>query len=247
MTDYGIYNPTIKERIMLAILLAVALETIGLLFYNNIWGIAILPVAYFFLDKKYRAMMVKKRRDKLRNQFRDVLYSLSSTFATGEHMLSAMEKSVVSIGEIHGNDSDMQRELEEMIIKIRGAGEDEIELWKDFGLRSGVEDIRDFAEVFANCRDAGGNLVKTVDRATEILSEKIGIESDIKLMASQKVTEGRIVGMMPVFMIAFLRLTSPAYMNVMYESIMGRVVMTVSAAITIAAFIVTERVTRIEV
>ena len=247
MIDYGIYNPSVKERMMLVILLAVALGVCGFLFYNSKWGIAILPAAYFFLEKKYREVMVKKRRDKLRNQFRDVLHSFSSAFATGEHMLSAMEKSAVNIGEIHGKDSAMEKELAEMIIRIKGAGEDEIELWQDFGERSGVEDIRDFADVFANCRDAGGDLVKTVDRAAEILGEKIGIESDIRIMASQKVTEGRIVGMMPVLMIAFLRFTSPAYMDVMYESTVGRVVMTISAGITIAAFAVTEKVTRIEI
>jgi len=247
MTNYAIYNPTIKERFIILVLLAAFLEITALLFYNSRLGITVIPVAYFFIEKKYKEMMIKKRRERLREQFRDVLYSLSSTFATGEHMLCAMEKSADGIREIYGQESEMESELRGMILRISGTGEDEIELWQDFGIRSGVEDISDFAEIFASCRDAGGNLVKLVDRASDILSEKIGTEGEIRLMASQKVTEGRIVGMMPLFMIAFLRITSPTYMRVMYESVMGRVVMTVSAIISIAAFVVTERVTRIEV
>lgn len=247
MIDYNVYRPDMKERIIILLLLAAFLEIILFLFYNVIWGCAIAPFAYFFVEKKYREVMIRKRRDKLRTQFRDVLYSLSSSFAAGDYMVFAMEKSLIAIREIYGAKSDMETELNSMITRISGTGEDEIELWQDFGQRSGIEDIKDFSEVYASCRDAGGNLVKTVDRASEILSQKISIESEIRLMAAQKVTEGRIVGIMPVFMIAFLRATSPSYMNVMYESLIGRLIMTISAGITVFAFIVTERVTKIEV
>ena len=247
MTDYGVYKPAIKERIAIVSLLAVSLEVICLLFYNIKWGAVLVFPLYPPVEIKYKEIMVRKRREKLRIQFRDVLYSLSSAFATGEHMTSAMEKSYLAICEIYGQGTDMEAELMYMITRVKGAGEDEIELWEDFGKRSGVEDISDFADVFSSCRDAGGDLEKTVNRATEILGEKIGIEGEIKVMASQKVTEGRIVGMMPLAMIAFMRISSPSYMKVMYESIIGRVVMTVSAVITIVAFVITEKVTRIEV
>lgn len=247
MNDYSTYKPSIKERIAILIAICFSLELIGILFYDTKLGVSIAPLAYPISEIKYREIMVKKRRNKLRNQFKDVLYSMSSAFATGEHMVTAMEKSIYVLDDIYGEGCDMAVELRDMLNRVIEAGDDEIELWRDFGRRSGVEDIQDFADVFASCRDAGGNLVRTVDRAAEILSEKIGVESDIRVMASQKVTEGRLVGIMPVLMILFLRLTSPSYMRVMYESLIGRVLMTVSMLITIAAFFVTEKVTKIEV
>ena len=247
MNDYSTYKPSIKERIAILIAISFSLELIGILFYDTKLGVLIASLAYPISEIKYREIMVKKRRNKLRNQFKDVLYSMSSAFATGEHMVTAMEKSICVLDDIYGEGCDMAIELRDMLNRVIEAGDDEIELWRDFGRRSGVEDIQDFADVFASCRDAGGNLVRTVDRAAEILSEKIGVESDIRVMASQKVTEGRLVGIMPVLMILFLRLTSPSYMRVMYESLIGRVIMTVSMLITIAAFFVTEKVTKIEV
>ena len=247
MNDYEVYKLSVKEWISIAAALAVALEIAGFLVYDSKWGWFLMPIAYPFAVIKYRQVMVKRRKNRLRNQFRDVLYSMSSAFATGEHITDAMRKSIVVLNDIHGEGNDMARELNEIVNRISEAGEDEADLWRDFGRRSGVEDIRDFAEVFSSCRDAGGNMVRTVDRAAEILSEKISIENEIRVMASQKLTEGRLVGVMPILMIVFLRLTSPSYMRVMYESIAGRIMMSASMVITVAAFLVTEKVTGIEV
>ena len=247
MNDYSVYNPSIKERIAIMGIIVLILEILGILIYDTKIGVVLLPIAYPLSEKKYKEVMVKKRQDRLRSQFKDALYSMSSAFATGDHMVSAMEKSISAVSDIYGEGCDMAHELSDMVTKIRETGEEETELWRDFGMRSGVEDIRDFSDVFSSCRDAGGNLVRTVDRAAEILNDKIGVESDIKTMSSQKVTEGRMVGAMPILMIVFLRLTSPSYRRVMYENFVGRIIMTVSILITIAAFLVTEKVTRIEV
>ena len=69
----------------------------------------------------------------------------------------------------------------------------------------------------------------------------------LDIMASQKVFEGRIVGLMPFVMILFLRFTSPSYMRVMYETFLGRILMSVSLAIIVTAFVITERITKIEI
>ncbi|MBO4235904.1 MAG: type II secretion system F family protein [Firmicutes bacterium] len=247
MNDYSVYKPSVKERIMICVAVLLILELIGLLVYDTKLGGILILIAYPFLEIKYKSIMIKRRKNKLRNQFRDMLYSMSSAFATGDHMAAAMEKSITALEDIYGEANEMSTELALMINKINETGEDEKDLWCDFGRRSGVEDIRDFAEVFSSCRDAGGNIVRMVDRAAEMMNEKIGVENEIRIMASQKVAEGRLVGIMPIFMIVFLRLTSPSYMRVMYESIAGRILMTVSMLITIAAFLVTEKVTAIEV
>lgn len=247
MTDYSIYKLSVKEIIIMSLVLIALLEVIGILIYNTPYGIVMFPIVYLLYEKRHRENIKKKRLDRMRNQFKDALYSFSSSFATGESMLAAMEKSIVVLNDIYGEGSELARELNEMVKKIRVAGDEEVDLWLDFGRRSHIEDIRDFSEVFASCRDAGGDLARTVDRATEILTEKISVENDIRIMAKQKVTEGRLVGVMPVIMIVFLRVTSPSYMNVMYESLQGRIMMTFCMVITAFAFLITERVTKVEV
>ena len=247
MTDYSLYKLSLKEILLLSMVLIALLEVIGILIYNSPYGIILFPLVYLLYEKRHRENLKKKRLDRMRNQFKDVLYSFSSSFATGDSMLAAMEKGIVVLNDIYGEGSELAGELYEMVKKIRAAGDEEVDLWLDFGKRSHIEDIRDFSEVFASCRDSGGDLARTVDRATEILTEKISVEDEIKIMAKQKVTEGRLVGVMPVIMIVFLRMTSPSYMNVMYESLQGRIMMTFCMGITGLAFLITERVTKVEV
>ena len=80
-----------------------------------------------------------------------------------------------------------------------------------------------------------------------ILGEKIAIENEIRATASQKKIEGRIIASMPVFIIVFLQVISPNYLNVMYETITGRFLMTAALIVTAAAFVVIERITSIEI
>ena len=120
-------------------------------------------------------------------------------------------------------------------------------LWNDLAMRSGIEDIGDFAAVFEATRDAGGDLVKAVDRAAALIVDKINIENEMRTLFSQKKTEGRMVGAAPVVMIFFLRLTSPSYLNVMYETFMGRMLMTGALLAMIYAMHLTEKITQINV
>ena len=247
MIDYSIYKMTVKDGLTLIVVLIALLELVGLLIYDTAYGFVLLPAVYLIYSKKYEAGKKDKRCDRLRSQFRDVLYSLSSAFSAGENMVGAMKNSISMLDNIHGENSEMALELKSMVRKITETGDEEVELWLDLGKRSSVEDIRDFSEVFAGCRDSGGDLAKMVDRAADVLSEKIGIENEIRIMASQKVFEGRIVGLMPFVMILFLRFTSPSYMRVMYETFLGRILMSVSLAIIVTAFVITERITKIEI
>lgn len=247
MSDYRSYRLNKKENIKLIFVLIMVTEVLGILIYDVKLGFTITPFIYVFAKRKYEEILMIRRRDDLRNQFKDSLYSMSSSFAAGRHMIDAVKTAIPHLRNIYGDGSDMEKELLHMASSMEQAAGEETELWADLGMRSGIEDISDFGEVFSACRDAGGDLVFAADNAARILTEKIGIENEIRLTASQKVTEGRLVGTMPFIMILFLRLTSPAYISVMYETLTGKMIMTVSMIITCAAFIVTERITKIEV
>ncbi len=247
MHDYRLYSLRGKEILMLTVFCVVSSTLIGWMFYDTYIGIALAPFIFYLTKKTVESLLAERRRRALRNQFRDVLYSFSSSFAAGAHMEEAMEISAFQIGELYGEDSYMEKELLYMIKKMRETAGGDVELWNDLAIRSGLEDIEDFARVFAACRDSGGDLVQAVDRASVLIVEKINIENEMRTLFSQKKTEGRMVGVMPLMMILFLRITSPSYLDVMYESILGRILMTIAALSMIYSIYMTEKITRIEV
>ena len=63
----------------------------------------------------------------------------------------------------------------------------------------------------------------------------------------QKKYEGRIITIMPVAIILFLQIMSPDYLQVMYSTAAGRILMSLALAAIVIAYFMIERITSIEV
>lgn len=81
----------------------------------------------------------------------------------------------------------------------------------------------------------------------EILNDKMSIEKEIKTLVAQKKLEGKIITVMPLCVIIFLNIISPDYLQVLYSTFAGRIVMTLALAGMATAYLMTERLTDIEV
>lgn len=247
INDYDVYTLSRAEKRFFILILVVICTTIGYLFYQSVLLAFFLPFVYKRLEPLYCKQLADKRRKQLRLQFKDFLYSISSSFATGRHLTEALEEAETSLGDIYGENTYILREIEEMLLRIRKLGETDLQVMESFSSRSKLEDIEDFTEVFRACRDTGGDLIKGVNTAAGIIGEKIIIEAEIETMVSQKKLEGRIITLMPMGIILFLRLMSPDYLQVMYDTAMGRILMTVAIGATVVAYLLIERITDIEV
>ena len=247
MTDYTKYQLSKKEMVLLILFTLLVSLTLGWMFFDTYLGVILSPIIIILLKKALEEYLCEQRLKRIRNQFKDVLFFLSSAFASGLHLQDGLESAYMQIKEIHGSKAEMTEELHVMILKLREVAWGEMELWQDLSSRTGLEDIDDFSEVFAACRDAGGDMISAVDKAAGMIVEKINIENEMRTMFAQKKTEGRMVGTMPVIMILFLRITSPDYLRVMYETIPGRIMMLLSLIAICYSVYLTEKITRVEV
>ena len=125
--------------------------------------------------------------------------------------------------------------------------ESDIQIFLDFAKRSHCEDIDNFVQVYMTCRTMGGNLEKVIKSTTEIIVDKINIESEIRTLTAQKKFEGKIISMMPFAILLLLNLFSPDYLEPLYTTLTGRIVMTAALGGLVFAFFLTERLTAIEV
>ena len=245
--DYKIYQATSREKVAVALGFAFAWIFCGYIFYGTLlWGI-LFPFFYPKLLSVYCGYQAARRKKQLLGQFRDLLFSLSSSFAAGRHMEEAIEEAVSNLSEIYGEQALIVCELLYMLRKMKETGATDISVWEDFASRSGISDIEDFTQVFRAVRETGGNLVLAVNRAAAVLGDKIAIETEIKTMISQKKLEGRLITAMPIFIVLFLQLTSPDYLAVMYESLAGKILMSLALLATVLAYVMIERITAIEV
>lgn len=139
MDDYRTYEMKPGETLCFFVCLAGALLAFGYLFYGNLFLAVLTPFIWKKSKSLYCGYRAEKRRNQLLLQFRDFLYSLSGSFAAGRHMEEALEEAGRNLADIYG-DSMMEREIHEMICRIRETGQSELEAVEAFAVRSGLPD-----------------------------------------------------------------------------------------------------------
>ena len=245
--SYDTYKLSSKEKRDVIIISYIGLFIAFYVFYHSIIISMMSGILIPVCMKYYAETMAEKRKNLLLAQFRDFLYSFSASFATGRHMRDGLIEARDSLRLSYDENSPMIKEISDMLIKIDESRASEEEVLKDFAYRSCLGDVRNFFDTYFIARTTGGDMNQVISKASEMLIEKIGIEKEIKTLTSQKSFEGKIISAMPVIVILFLNLVSPSYIEVLYTSLTGRVIMTVALVGIVYAYYVTRKLTKIEV
>jgi tight adherence protein B len=247
MRDYRTYLLSGREKLLLAVALIVLLAAVGYLFYASFLLVILMIPVFHPAEQKLGDILAAEDRKKLRVRFRDFLFCLSASFATGRHIQEAIAEAKIELGNIY-NDRDMiLMELDYMLREMKSGGHSDVAILADFAERSGLEDVHDFVRIYQACRETGGDIVTAMNKTARVIGEKITIEQEIHTIIQQKKAEGRIITVMPVLIILFLKGISPEYLNVMYTTLPGRILMTAAIAGVIGAYIWIERITDIDV
>lgn len=245
--DYLQYDLSKKEKRNFFITGYVGSFAVLFLFYHSLlFSLAGGFIPCLFLEK-YQEYLAGKRRALLTTQFKDLLYSLSASIAVNQQIGEALKDGLENLSLIYAEDTPMVRELKHMVKSISENRESDIRLLLDFAERSHCEDISNFAQVYDACVTTGGDMEKVLKNTTEILVDKMNIEREIKTMTAQKKFEGKIISAMPLIVILFLNVFSPDYLEPLYTTLAGRLIMTAAIGGIGFAFYLTERLTDIEV
>jgi len=245
--DYSIYEMTDRERTLFFSAGYLAAAALMFLFYRSL----ILSAACGFLIVKlkpyYSSYRAKERIQKLNIQFKDMLYSLSSSIAAGRQMPQALVEAADSLAVMYGPKEPIMMELNHMKRCIIENNESDRELLADFARRSCCEDINNFVQVYIICRNMGGDLEKIIARTSAILTDKMNIEREIKALTAQKKFEGRLIALMPVAMLVILNLLSPSYIVPLYSGLPGRLIMTGCLGAGLWGLMMMERLSNVDI
>jgi len=245
--SYLYYELNFNEKIRFLVLCGLGLMAIAYLFYHSIiLSLLFSCLAYPGLGP-YRSYLAEKRRKQLKEQFRDVLYSISASVSTGRQMPEALFEAEQSMKLIYKEDSMIVLELSHMVKRLNEYREAEEEILKDFASRTDIEDISDFVDIYLTCRETGGDFIKVLTKASEIIMDKITIEKEIRTITAQKQFEAKILTAIPLIILLFLQLVSPDYLSAMYEGIKGRILMTLALSCLGFSYLWSMKLTKIEV
>lgn len=244
--SYDRYHWKIRELLLcIGMYLGISIG-VAYLFYNSILGIAaalvILP-AGFRISKK---SLMAKQRQELTIQFKDCMRFVSGALSAGYSMENAWREAEKDMEKMHGGDTKMYRELHDMNTRI-ALNETVEKLLLDFAWRSGIEDVRDFAQVFAFAKRGGGDFVQIIGSTVKKISDKAEVMQEIETAMAAKKLEQKLMNIIPLLLLLYIRISSPDFISPLYGNALGVAIMSGCLLLYGAAILLSEKIIAIEV
>lgn len=244
--DYNKYVFSRRELVMQLIFQSLCMGATALLFYDSIiaW-ILLMPLSVLSLKKKRRELC-KRRKQQLENEFREVILSVSSSLQAGYSVENAFKEACRDIVLLYGEASVMACELR-LLIRRLDNNEQLEDILTHLAARSGVRDIRDFAEVFRTAKRTGGELRTIIANTAQLIGDKQEVRREIQTVISEKKLEQTIMRYMPFLILFYISVTSNGYFEGLYHNIFGWSVMTAALAVYTAACRLSDRILDIRI
>ena len=207
-------------------------------------GLTGLLAVRMFLPGRAKSL-AESRRKKLNLQFRDMLSSLTTVLDTGSNVSDAFLSVREDLRVQYDEDAYILQELN-IIIAGSNNGLNIEDLIYDLGLRSGIDDIKDFAEVFKITYRKGGNFKEIIKNTNEIISEKIEINEDIETTIAGNKMEQKMMIAMPIILIGIIKMVSSDFAD-KFVSETGLVSTTIAIVMFVASYVIAKKIMDIKV
>ncbi|MBD2867776.1 type II secretion system F family protein [Paenibacillus sp. IB182493] len=216
LTDYGEYPLSRKEFFVAAAVAGAALFAGVYLFYHSAVIAGLAAAAGIAAPRFRRRALLMKRQERLKLQFKEALFSLTSSLAAGRSLENAFLSTLDDLKLLYP-DPRTELLLEFQIVRFRLDNAEPIEYaLRNFADRAHIEEIDQFVDALAACKRSGGDLLEVMKRTAAIIGEKLEIEQEIAVMVAQKRFEGKIMMAVPFVFLAFLGIAAPDYMAPLY-------------------------------
>ncbi len=245
--DYSEYRMGYWGKVCYFLLAALFLFALAYVFYHSVFlSLLVTPLGLFY-PRFREKQLAEKRRNELNLQFKEALGSLASSLSVGRSVESAFKEALKDLMLLYqGNDVPMVNELKLIVTKLE-MNETVEEVLQDFAVRSRLEDVQSFVDVFVIGKRSGGNMIEIIKNTSAIISDKAQIKEEIKTLLAQRKFEQRVLNIMPVMLIIMLSWSTGDYMRPIFETGSGRIVMTVSVVLLAIAYFLSKKITDIEV
>lgn len=245
--DYNYYIMSKNERVLYGAIGMILIFILGFAFYKSFLISLILSLLGLFFPEYMYGVLVRRRKEKLNLQFKDLLYCISSGLAAGRSIETTFRESEKELGLLYPSEEfDIIKEIQ-YINHGLGLNVPVEDLLRDLAERSHDEDISSFADVFISCKRTGGNLIEVARTSSNIISDKIEIKRNIQVTISDVRFEQKVMNILMLGVLLAMTYASGDYMDSMFHSLMGRIVMTIALLIYIASYFIGQKLLDIEV
>lgn len=187
----------------------------------------------------------KRWQKQINLEFREGIQGIASALNAGYSVENSFIEAAKDLALLYGKRSVLVPEFRMVVTKCQLNCPVE-EALQDLAVRTEVEDIRRFAEIFQTAKRTGGDLIAIARTTAERISEKIEVRREIETMSAGKRMEAQVMNCVPLGMILYFWVCSPGFLNCLYQG-NGRTVMTLFLVVYLLAYYWSERIIQIKV
>lgn len=216
------------------------------LFYQSvaiIMGCLLLLPFYRNERRKVREQEDKRR---LNCGFADALSSFSAALEAGYSAENAVRETVRDLALLYPEDEPIYREFRYLQHQLQNNQSLE-KAFADMAEKTQDEDMLCFAEVFEIAKRSGGDLIRVIRTTERTMAERAEVKREIRTILTAKRLEANIMNLMPCGILLYFLICDPVYLQPLYETMAGRIVMTVLLVVYAGCVRMTDRITQIEV
>lgn len=241
------YNDlTLQENIISILMGSIVVIMLGILYYRSFFSIVLLSPIVYFYRKKRAGNLIKEKKWRLNLEFKDGIAALSAALEAGYSAENAFSEACSDLLRTEHENSLILKEFQFIVNQIRINTPVEKALTQ-FGERTGIEDIISFSNVFSSAKRTGGDLIHVIGITSKIISDKIEVKRDIRTLITAKRLEANIMKAVPLFILIYLSVSSPGFLDPLYHNLFGVVIMTVFLITYLAALLMIDKIVDIEV
>lgn len=245
--DYNIYIMSGVERLFYTAAAALAIFALCLVFYRNaLLSLLPVPLALLYPRLKTRSL-VEQRKKELNIQFKDMLYSLSSSLSAGKSVEASFREVLKDLSVLYPDPGTFVIAEVGFIIRRLEMNETIESVLSDFARRAGLEDVDNFTDVFITCKRTGGNIMEVIRNSSSIINDKIEVRQEIDTLLAQRKFEQKVLNLVPVAMILLLSITAYNYVEPVFTTAVGRLVMSGALLLLAAAYFISARIANIKI
>ena len=203
----------------------------------------IVSAALFIIGVSLPLVYLKRKKIKrmtlLEDQLSNALTIIGNCLKTGLSFQHALESIV--------------REMPEPISKEFGRVLKEVQLGltMETALENMAERLKskDFMLIVSAVliqRQVGGSLSEIMQNISETIRERLKVKSNLRVLTTTGRTSGRVIGLMPVFLMLILMVINPAYIRTFFETKAGTIMLIVAVFMEIIGYLVTKRMVKVK-
>ncbi len=246
MPYYDSYTMSFRERLVYTSAASLVIFAVAFIFYRSfIFSALLTPLALLYPRMKTRDI-ISRRKKELNIQFKDMLYSLSSSISAGKTVEAAFKEVLKDLSVLYPESSAFILVEVRRIISRLEMNETLEAALSDFAARANLEDADNFVNVFNICKSSGGNIAEVIKNTSAIINDRIEVAQEVDTLLAERKFEQKVLNVVPILMILLLSASAPEYMNPVFNTGTGRFTMSVSIALLTAAWFISAKVSDIK-